>query len=473
MNTTHFPKVPIAYGLDFGESHLALVKAVRRGARPRFEVLREKSGPFDAADLAALNNVITHEVVCGKASIMAAMPVRDSLTQQVETPLTSLPKACKVLPSLLDVGLPFPVESCACSFPDVRRTAAGQVQALAVAARLDAIRERMACLRYTGLDPVLLDHEGIALWERSLAEIPAGPFFRVVAFLTWDQASLVVGSGDQFEGAYPFRLDFSAVRDSEDVLGGETARAFSQRVNRILRPIGVQKLQDAMQWVWAGPVAEQRAVTETLQTDLQFSLRQDFFTVDHPFSFLARALAWRGLEPRARAVNFRDNKLAHPRLCEWRRRKQVGLAAAWLVAALLLCVLNITWSRLLQIRDTQAQQALQDVARQVTGLSRIDKGMEKDMVEHYLEKRRKQGSPFVRTFKPSLLRTLVDLLFMARKNGIELYEITLDDESVCIRGAAPDWNVPEKLNAYLIQKGYAPALKREDAGIDERVKFQL
>ncbi|MCX6997673.1 MAG: hypothetical protein NTV49_11445 [Kiritimatiellaeota bacterium] len=99
-----------------------------------------------------------------------------------------------MLPSLLDVQLPFPLETCLYQFPVVRADAAGRIRALAVAARRTEIAAQLDRCRALDLDPVVLDHEGLALWTQSLVEIPlAPPALRVVAYLGAFRTALAVG----------------------------------------------------------------------------------------------------------------------------------------------------------------------------------------------------------------------------------------------------------------------------------------
>ena len=84
-------------------------------------------------------------------------------------------KAEKVFPSLLDIQLPFPLEDCLYQFVEFRRTSEGMVSALVCAARREAIQACLDRYQAQGADPMLLDHEGLALWTQSLVEWPVDP----------------------------------------------------------------------------------------------------------------------------------------------------------------------------------------------------------------------------------------------------------------------------------------------------------
>ena len=118
---------------------------------------------------------------------VGCLAVQESLTLWLNSPLASRAKAEKVLPALLDIQLPFPVEDCLYRFVEFRRTPEGTVSALVCAARREAIQACLERYQAQGTDPMLLDHEGLALWTQSLVEWPAEPRrYRVLICLAND-----------------------------------------------------------------------------------------------------------------------------------------------------------------------------------------------------------------------------------------------------------------------------------------------
>ncbi len=88
----------VAFGIDFSASKSVIVRAVGRGRRVRFEALP----------------ALPEQVECA-----AALPTYECFARRIVAPLASAEKARKVLPSLLDVQLPFPIEKCVSLFPEV------------------------------------------------------------------------------------------------------------------------------------------------------------------------------------------------------------------------------------------------------------------------------------------------------------------------------------------------------------------
>jgi Tfp pilus assembly PilM family ATPase len=141
---------------------------------------------------------------------VGALPVRESLTRWVEVPFRNAGKAERVLAAALDIQLPFALEDCAYTFLEIRRAVGRDAtRALAVAAREADVARRVDEMKARGVDPVVLDHEGLALWSQALRELPAraadGNRPRIVVYAGTDRSAIVVGLGEEYLGAYGLR----------------------------------------------------------------------------------------------------------------------------------------------------------------------------------------------------------------------------------------------------------------------------
>jgi len=97
----------------------------------------------------------------------AAVPVRQSFSHELTAPFSRRSKAVRVLPTLLDLQLPFALDDCLYTFAELKAES-GSVRALAVGARTAEIERRLGDLVEKGIDPLALDHEGLALWSGAL-----------------------------------------------------------------------------------------------------------------------------------------------------------------------------------------------------------------------------------------------------------------------------------------------------------------
>ena len=251
----------VGYGLDFGEGYAAVVRCARGGRRTT--LIAESRGAAASAALERAIGAIAAAQRRRRALVAAAAPARDVLLRRLVAPLASVAKARRVLPSLLDVQLPFPLDESVCAFPEVRPDGAGRVVALAAVAPKEALVRRVEQLRAAGLDPAVLAPEGLALWRGSRHEAPpADPSAaRIVVYAGADRWTAAAGIGDAFRwtaaGAPPAAAEPAA------------ALAAAAPLLRRLRTDDEFR-SAALEWRWCGPAipegdaraAVERAVAE-------------------------------------------------------------------------------------------------------------------------------------------------------------------------------------------------------------------
>jgi len=450
-----------AYGIDWSDDCLTIVRQ-SRGAPP--ETLFARPPDADPAALADLAGQITAEVARGRAVSAAAMPAAESFTRWLQTPLRSVAKARKVLPSLLDIQLPFPLESCVCQFLECRPSAAGgAIEALAVAARGAHLEAWLDRLRALGLDPVVLDHEALALWTQSRAEAPGEAGVpRIVALLAGRHAVLAVGQGDDYRGALGVRLES----------GAAGPRQLAGRVSQFLRAQLPPADERPFEWYWVGAGAEDKTVLAAWLAALDEPGRYAFARHAQPAAFLARALAARALEPGLFRCNLRAGGAAeHPQTRRRDARRQIRAAVSALLAGLFLCAISVGWRAWLAWRTDAAQAQLSGLAARLTGMPRVPRGQEVMLVGRALDENATRLQPFLDALRPGAEELLYALAGAAASNRLFVEELALLGGRLTVRGSAPDWERAEALVACAREQGWRVELERQEAGADERVPF--
>lgn len=392
--------------------------------------------------------------------IVACMSARESFSHRLVAPFPSLHKASRVLPTLLDIQIPFALEDCIYSFVDTGRTADKKTESLAVGARLSTVNDRLDTLRQAGLDPMILDHEGLALWTQSLHEEPPDPAqqdtFRVVMDLKGELSTLVIGKGSRFLGAHGIRTDDTA------------------RIHRTLKNhLGPEP--PPIQWAWTGS----RAATEESLAPVRDSLTSEWpgrsLVHDEPDTFLLRALATRAFTPGPLRVNLRHGPISHPFIAKRNSRLMLRTATIALLAGLLLCGANLTWRTLAARGEDRVDSTSRTLAVGVAG-DAVGPAKGKDalrMVRDHIERRRLALDPFLAAFRPSLLETIDEIVGAAENHSLEIEGLLLDAGTVTVTGTATDWNSCEGLKERLERKGFAMDLDRKPALASSRVPFTL
>ncbi len=451
----------ICYGVTGSGPNPVIVRA-RRGAGGRV-----RQAVVTSANAAAWRHWLLDSAQ-PDAAVVGCVTVQESLTLWLQAPFASISKAAKVLPSLLDVQLPFPLESCHYRFVDIRRMPDGTTHALAVAARVENIRARLEICRAQRWNPVLLDHEGLALWTQSREECPLPPDARrIVLHADLDHVSLVIGQGDRYGNAHSVQAVLPAAgSDSQAVVAGLVGR-----LQRILRA----EIQGTapIHWMACGTGARNEPLIKGLHQALAGEWPGPLTIHREPEAFLARALGTRALNRGALRCNLRVHELAHPALLRQIRVHKLTTAALFMAAGLLLCGLNLGWRLLVAQREAGLKQAVSSLAAELAPGVTIQYGQEIREAKKIAAQRLERETPFLDAFEPSLAGTLTELIRAGKAQGVTYETLTLQRQNFTLTGASDDWDQCERLAVRLKELGYAVQLERQEAVADVQVQFSI
>ena len=440
-----------SYGIDLSERHLTLVRA--RG-RNEVEVLVQSGAGRVPEGFA---RQIAAEVAAGRANCVAAIGCHEAVLRRVSAPFPGVERALKVFPSVLDVQLPFPLEQCATAFTALEANATGGTDALALAARREDVQRILQRNTDVGVDPVVLDHEGLALWVQAARETPAGDEDgRVVLHIGPAHSTLVYGRGPQLLGAHGARL---GAGDAGDVAA--RARALATRVKTWLQAQSALGLTPRTRWIVTGVGATDQPLVAALRRELDLAA-----AVVPPGSdtLLARALASRGLSSGDLACNLRTGIQEHPaarRLATSRGRRHAVFA---LVAAAVLCLVNVGALYFASQRNDELQQRIQRLATQLAG-SPAPRGQETLVVRRALEQQNVTYLPFTRVAAPGVSATLDQLLRTLGTNRIVASTMKLDADTLRFDARERDAAEVEQAVIDLKRAGWKLKATKTESGI--------
>jgi hypothetical protein len=358
-------------------------------------------------------------------------------------------KARRVFPTLLDIQLPFPLEDCVSFF--LAAAPGGQgIRALAVAARLSTARDRLQSLAAAGVDPHVLDQEGLALWTESLREIPAPPppsppEARAVLYLSSGSATLVAGRGEEFVAAHSVGPDDAA------------------QVHRILRSHFPER-PPVLRWLWAGPGAAASDRVSALHARLSADWPGPSATHD------VRALTSGPLR-----CNFRVGPLAHASAAARAAAASARAAVLFLVSGLLLAAFSLAWGAGLRHREADIDRTFSSLRDRLAGYSAGPAKGEYALriVRQKLDARRTACLPFLRPFDPSLAALLADAVRMAAAGDLRFESLSLDEGRAEVTGTAGDWTRCDQLARLLSARGFRVRADRKPPLDTGRIPFAI
>ena len=439
------------YGVDMVDAKPIVVQVIRTG----------RAVGCSRVDL---NDPASRErVSVGRSFVAACLLERESFTRWLEAPFASRAKAERVLPSLLDIQLPFPLEECTYAFVEMGVTERRGTRALAAVARFPDIEKRQDLLKAAGIDAHALDQEGLALWTQSLREKPIEPApgkgespGRVVVYVSDDRVTIAVGRGPDFIAAHTARQP--RADDIERVLWAK-----------------LQPAPHAVQWMWAGPGALDGRAVGALHRELSAQWPGALQIHDDPETFLARAVATRALLGGPLHCNLRTGPFLHPDLVRRAAKRAMVTGVLFLTAGVLLCGANLVWGVAAGRRMSQIHDVVSEASSRISGVAKAKtRGNEVLLAQRALDSQARTMAPFLRGMDPSFAGILLKELAMQAKAGHIRYDsIALKAGSLSLEGVARDWAACEKLSTRLTELGFRNKLSRGAGLVDENVPFSI
>ena len=357
-----------------------------------------------------------------KTWMVTALPLQRSLSRQLHPPVASVRTAATLLDGMLDTEIPFPVDQARYGFPEIVKTTSAdpdkKIRGLAIAARTQDLDNHLAPLQAAGLDPQLVDHEGLALWTQSLHErrAKADGFARAIAHCEPHRTVLVFGRGTSFLHAQVLALPASDP-------------AFPERLERALR--AQFPGDEPIDWRLSGRATDQAHLFAGTQTAGPLN---KVTTHKQPDTFLERALGRRALKAGPLRFNFRPD---HPELVRSRSRRNGGAALQLLIPGLLLWAFALGWGQFMKNRDHAVQAELSQTANAIAGFN-VPKGQELLEVERALAGSAPTAgvnTPLQRLARPRADQQLRAALQFARRNNMHLEHLTFNGDKLVLTGA--------------------------------------
>lgn len=453
-----------AYGLEYSGGLITVVQAVRRKGRIESDVLACGKTWSDFTSWPELADQIRRDQASGRAMVSALAFSHDSFIRPLQAPFPSIKKAQAVLPSLLDVQLPFPLEQCTYRFANVHKPENGNVRALAVAIPHDRLQLQLENVRAIGIDPEWIEQESLALWRCALRQFPAGSASnRVVIYLGADRTVAVSGKNLMPVASLGTRVPWSASMD--DASGAKLANRLRQHL------AGAFHGESGMpvEFLIGGPAA---ATSARLREQMEIPA-ENWKIMAKPESCLAAALAEGMLEPDVWSENLRTGTLTHAHIIRHGRRVENRALTILALAALMLTTASLGALQLVKKAHDTLQAQIRNDAALITGMNYIPRGQELFVAKQYVEESSERFKEFRQWMEPDAYPLFDQVVRSAHQIDMTLEALSVRSGALLARGTCVDWNDPDKVTQPLAANGWKVETERKDAGHDERVHFTV
>lgn len=440
------------YGVDLSDARPVVVRARRFLGRVTVDPAR----PLASLSPAELR----------KATFAAAVSAHESVVRRLEVPLASATRAASVMPSLLDVQLPFPLESCLFALTGMTRRADGRTEALAAAVRRQDHQAFLDRFAAAGVNPAVVDHEGLALWDESLREAQDKTGARIVVYLGEGRIALVLGRGDRLIASHGLRTALPA----DGSAAGEELLRLAGRIQHILRAQS-EALASAPLWFWCGPGAARADLIDRLRAHLGDAVDAPQQIAAAPGAFLARALARRAIEGHAPVCNLRTGDVAHPALLVRAQAGRRRMLAGVIAAAAAVIAVNFAALQCVAVRADAIQTDIRTLTSNIAG-DPGPRGMEALTAERAMSATLPGRAPFQRLLDPCGGGDLAAILAAAARSHIRLYDLSRNDEKIVLSGSAAVAGDIDRLAVALRERGWRPEIS-QGAPVDGRQAFTL
>jgi hypothetical protein len=409
-------------------------------------------------------------------TISAVVTVQEGVTSRISAPLDNRRKAKKVLPTVLDIKLPFSIEESVYVFLDVQ-SRGGQTDALSVAARIADIRQKLQALSAVGGDPTVLDHEGLALWTQSLKERPFDAnegSLRAVMHLGHGRWTVVTGAGHTYLGSYSVRS--GDVKHVQRILKATEQKEREKSTDETGKGPGGKSAESAgFDLVICGWGAEQDGVIDRLGSAIE-SHRAALTVVEQPSIFLVRAVADRTLYDGALRCNLRIGGLEHPSVVERAMKKSWVGAALLLSTGMLLCAGNLVTGFLAFSREERVNARINEMREELAGYSIAPLKGEKaqNKVRSEVTSRIQNLRPFFINYRQkSPAEALYEITGVAAEKDIDFDALVISGDRVEIKGTAGNRRAPVSVETYLRKQGFEVVLERNETSAGDEVAFTI
>lgn len=436
------------YSLAQSDKACSLVRAGRSGRKPQFQVVARASSVEDPEFRAAVRSA-NMAVEQGDAVWAAMMPGVSCLLRWIPVPFSSIRKSKEVLPSLLDIQIPFPVEDCIHGVSRWREDT-GSLRAQVFAARVQDVEQiGLKWLEKVGVDPQWIVHEGLTMASAAALNLELKPRQLMISAASDHVSAACLAGGDVQE--------FFSVRTSS--MNPDALRAaVLQLIERFSTSSEAAFNVDNV--LWFG--------TQECTAEIHAALQElcphagGVRIAPDPDVLPAMLLAAFVLGQKSENMNFRRGPCVHPatetqaaQALRARRRALTAAAGVWIVLSL---------GGLLGMGRAEASLR-EDLLRKAQSLApgkRVFSGQETLIVTRALEESRQERSRLVMFARGGLQPAWDAIVREAHRANVQIRTLTMTADGIELLAAAEDERTAQEFLSSVESVTGKMILKRRD-----------
>jgi type II secretory pathway component PulL len=406
----------------------------------------------DAADF--FKKVLREE----NAIVSSALPIKDTLLLNFNIPLSSKKKALQVLPSMLDVQLPFPLEDCLYKVVSSRKLMDNTLSFTTIIVRRKIMERHLAFLQENGVVVDHLDSEATVLFEEGSLVFPKSKKI-VVINMERESISVIISEEQAIKSAYTLKVE----RDKKN----EELDLWLKRITKI-ENLNSQHFdmvitgKDASS-ILAGEIA--RKLSSSISPEVSIM-------PDSEFAF-TETIAKRLITPKKYTLNFLEDEYEPKRAKECKMRLMRMRSLFLLAVSVALIFINSLHYIFWYLKKSNLEQAIASLSQKIMPETRLPKGMEIFEINRKMLQHSEEIQPLVGIVANQTFSTFSSLLANIAKKNLIISNLTINDKQIVISGNSTVWQDCEELANWLKTKGFTVTLEKKSFSTFNTTQFAI
>ncbi len=380
------------------------------------------------------------------AAIAFVLPASETLVLNVNVPLSSKKKALQVLPSMLDVQLPFPLEHCIFKVIHLEKMPDDTYRFTVVVAKRSIIEKYLKWFHNKGIELQAMYSE-VALSLSIAQEIYPKGEKSVIINLEEASISLVVVEEDTVKASYAFKLNNTI-----------SERDLNQWIKRIAKAENLAS--QCYNFVLIGKETKSKLANEILS---KLALDQKVNITTHPAAEFAITHAACSLSSSSKhnTLNFLEDEYESEKVRTLKNKMASRRLLIIASAALFLILINFFHIGLCHLKQKEIDTEIASLTQKILPETSLPKGMELFEINRKMQQHLEKTITLQEIVENYVLSVFSKVTTNLIRKNILISNLSINDQQILVTGSTANWKDCEELANLFKDQGYTVALEKK------------